>query len=115
MKRVTARMPETESHTIPTYKRIYRFVCLVPAGSVVTYGQIAAAVGGCTARMVGYALAALASDTDVPWHRVVNRFGKISPRDGDKSGTRQRLLLEAEGIRFDRQGQINLRQRRWSR
>ncbi|NLO75258.1 MAG: MGMT family protein, partial [candidate division WS1 bacterium] len=41
------------------YDRIYAMVRLIPPGRVTTYGRIAELVGGCTARMVGYAMAAL--------------------------------------------------------
>lgn len=95
------------------YDRIYLVVSQIPPGSVATYGQIAAIVGDCTARMVGYALAALpAGRVDVPWQRVINAQGKISPR-GDGWGTeRQRLLLEEEGVRFDGNA-ANLAVYRW--
>ena len=33
-----------------------------------TYGQIAGLAGKCTARQVGYAMAALRDDTGIPWH-----------------------------------------------
>jgi methylated-DNA-protein-cysteine methyltransferase-like protein len=51
--------------------------------------------------MVGYAMAALPYNTDVPWQRVINRQGKVSPRAGGSGAARQRQLLEAEGVRFD--------------
>jgi methylated-DNA-protein-cysteine methyltransferase-like protein len=85
----------------PVYERIYAVTCQIPPGRVATYGQIAAIVGGCTARMVGYAMAALPYGSDVPWQRVINRQGKISLRAGGNGGALQRQLLEAEGVRFD--------------
>jgi methylated-DNA-protein-cysteine methyltransferase-like protein len=91
--------------------RIYLVVRQIPAGKVSTYGDIAAIVGNCTARMVGYAMAA-ANDA-VPWHRVINAQGKISPR-GDGLGEQiQRTRLEEEGIGFNSDGKINLRLVRW--
>jgi methylated-DNA-protein-cysteine methyltransferase-like protein len=83
------------------YERIYTVTRQIPAGQVATYGQIAAIVGGCTPRMVGYAMAALPYGTDVPWQRVINRQGKISLRAGGNGGALQRQLLEAEGVHFD--------------
>jgi methylated-DNA-protein-cysteine methyltransferase related protein len=85
----------------PIYERIYAIARQIPPGQVATYGQIAAIVGGCTARMVGYAMAALPYGTDVPWQRVINRQGKISLRAGGNGGALQRQLLEAEGVRFN--------------
>ncbi len=81
--------------------RIHEAVCAVPEGRVATYGQIAAQVHGCTARMVGAALRRLSEDSGVPWHRIVNAQRRISDR-GDPAGERlQRLILEAEGVVFD--------------
>ncbi|MCL4296449.1 MAG: MGMT family protein [Anaerolineae bacterium] len=84
----------------PVYERIYAITRQIPPGKVATYGQIAAMVGSCTARMVGYAMAALPYGSDIPWQRVINRQGKISLRAGG-GGSRQRQLLEAEGVHFD--------------
>lgn len=98
----------------PTYQRIYAVVRLIPSGKVATYGQIAAIAGNCTARMVGYAMAALQGSTDVPWQRVINAQGKLSPRADSTSTERQRLLLEEEGVIFNRSGRTDLRHYRWS-
>jgi methylated-DNA-protein-cysteine methyltransferase-like protein len=84
----------------------------VPRGRVASYDQIARIVGvGCDARMVGYAMAATPADNDLPWHRIVNRAGKISLRG--EGGEIQRQLLEKEGVRFDAQGRINLERYGW--
>ncbi len=91
----------------PLYERIYAIVRQIPPGKVATYGQIAALVGGCTARMVGYALAALPFDSDVPWQRVINRHGKVSPRSGGAGSALQRQLLQEEGIQFDHEGRVD--------
>lgn len=79
-----------------------------------TYGQIATIVGHCTARMVGYALSNLAPESQVPWQRVINAQGKISPRGDPLSSERQRVLLEEEGIVFRANGQVDLRRYRWA-
>ena len=98
----------------PVYKRIYAVTHQIPAGQVATYGQIATIVGGCTARMVGYAMAALPFETDVPWQRVINRQGKISHRAGGSGGALQRQLLEAEGINFNQKGQVDFNRVGWN-
>ncbi len=87
------------------YNRIYTVVRLIPAGQVTTYGQVATVVGGkCGPRTVGYALSMLSAEgSDVPWHRVVNRQGKISPRGGGLNSSHQQKLLEAEGVVFNPQ------------
>jgi methylated-DNA-protein-cysteine methyltransferase-like protein len=104
---------ETEDRSTPTYSRIYAFVRQIPPGRVVTYGQVANLLGGCTARMVGYALAALPEGSDVPWQRVINHQGKISPHGAGFGSARQRSLLEEEGIHFDLQGRIDFEEFGW--
>lgn len=96
------------------YRRIYATVSRIPTGRVASYGQIAALTGGCTPRMVGYAMAALPYDSDVPWHRVVNRQGMISPRKNGDGALIQRALLENEGIAFDATGRVDLAVSRWA-
>lgn len=97
-------MPADSLRDAPVYERIYAVVRQIPAGRVATYGQVAAIVGNCTARMVGYAMAALEYNSGVPWQRVINRQGKVSPRTGGSGSAKQRQLLEAEGVRFDLSG-----------
>lgn len=85
------------------YDQIYIMVRRIPAGKVTTYGRIAELVGGCTARMVGYAMAALKRGIapDVPWQRVINARGKISIHGDGIGNAMQRSLLEQEGVEFD--------------
>lgn len=87
----------------PLYERIYSMVRLIPSGKVTTYGRIAELVGGCTARMVGYAMAALKSGAvpGVPWQRVINAQGKISIHGDGIGNAIQRARLEDEGVQFD--------------
>ncbi len=95
------------------YARIYAMVRKVPRGRVATYGQIASLAGlGGHARQVGYALAALEDDR-VPWHRIVNARGEVSPRSWGDSHHLQRDLLEAEGVEFSETGRISLTRFRW--
>lgn len=97
------------------YQQIYQLVRQIPPGQVATYGQIAALLGRPRhARQIGYALYRVAPDADVPWQRVVNAQGMIShspQRQG--SDDLQRILLEQEGITFNRQGKLELRRYRW--
>lgn len=94
---------------------IHRVVGRIPAGRVASYGQIAALAGRPrAARQVGYALHALAVDSDVPWHRVVNAAGRISERGGPAAlAGLQRARLEAEGVTFDARGAIDLERFGW--
>jgi methylated-DNA-protein-cysteine methyltransferase-like protein len=86
----------------------------IPAGRVATYGQIASLAGlyG-QARLVGYTMASLPPRSDVPWQRVINARGEISRRAEPGAENVQRLLLEAEGIRFDERGRVPLDRYRW--
>lgn len=102
-----------ERPRVSLYRRIYAVVRHIPSGRVATYGQVAGIVGRCTARAVGYAMAALPWDTEVPWHRVINRQGRISPRTSGDGGTEQRQLLEAEGVCFDQQGRVDFAKVGW--
>ena len=98
---------------------VWEVVRFIPAGKVATYGQIAGLIpppGGMdgkaylafAARWVGGAMAACPED--VPWQRVINAQGRISPRPGALD---QRALLEAEGLQFDEAGRIDLKEYRW--
>ncbi len=86
----------------------------IPRGRVATYGQIAELAGlEGHARQVGYALHNLPERSTVPWHRVINAKGEISPRSAGDSHELQRLLLEAEGVFVDLRGRIDLHVFRW--
>lgn len=92
------------------WETFYREVRKVPRGRVASYGQIAELAGfGGHARQVGYALHALPEGSRVPWHRIVNAKGEISPRSAGDSHELQRMLLEAEGVTFDGRGRVERR------
>jgi len=100
--------PELEA----LFPRIYEVVKQVPWGKVTTYGIVAQIVGrGCDARLVGYAMAGLKDDS-VPWQRVINAQGKISPRAG-RGADIQRKRLEAEGVEFDERGRVDFDRFGW--
>ena len=96
------------------YDDIYAWVRRVPEGKVATYGQIAGLAGKCTARQVGYAMAALRDGSGVPWHRIINSQGKISLRTVSEGHRLQRILLEAEGIVFSGDDRIDMGEYRWT-
>jgi methylated-DNA-protein-cysteine methyltransferase-like protein len=97
-----------------SYERIYAVVSKIPIGKIATYGQVAELAGlSGHARQVGYALHATPDESAIPWQRVVNAKGEVSPRsDPDMEGV-QKSLLDAEGIVFDTNGRINLALCRW--
>ncbi len=90
------------------YQRIYSIVRSIPFGKIMTYGQVAKKAGGCSARNVGYAMAALPFDSDVPWQRVINAKGCISQRADGNGNLVQRQILEAEGVSFNDNGRVDL-------
>jgi methylated-DNA-protein-cysteine methyltransferase related protein len=91
---------------------VYALVRRIPAGRVVTYGQVAALVGSPrAARAVGQAMRRC--PPGVPWHRVVNAQGRVSRRRNPGSMLTQRLLLQREGVAFRREA-IDLARHRWS-
>ena len=93
----------------PLYERVYDMTRRVPDGRVTTYGRIAELVGGCTARMVGYAMAALKQNhvPDVPWQRVINVKGKVSIHGDGFGNAMQKALLKEEGVEFDANGRVD--------
>lgn len=92
-------------------ERVWFVVKKIPEGSVATYKQIAVFAeipGKSGARQVGYALAQTPDNLDIPWHRVINSKGMLSPRANPDSVIYQRELLSVEGIEFDYLGKIDL-------
>ena len=101
-------------HPSNTYLRIYQVVRRIPAGKVATYGQVAALSGlSGGARQVGYALHCLPEASEVPWQRVINSRGEVSPRSTAGWDEVQRHFLEEEGVTFDRRGRVDLEIYRW--
>ena len=96
------------------YQRFYALVDSIPEGRVATYGQIAREAGlPRHSRHVGHALRALPAGSKLPWYRVVNSKGEISPRPS-ACYPKQKTLLRAEGVRMDRRGRIDLRKYGWA-
>lgn len=89
-------------------------IARIPRGRVATYGQIARLAGYRRhARQVGYALAALPDDLhELPWHRVINAQGRVSPRARSNAHEYQQALLELEGVVFVA-GRVDLRRCQW--
>jgi methylated-DNA-protein-cysteine methyltransferase related protein len=98
------------------YQNIYAVIRQIPPGQVATYGQIARLVGGISAQMVGFALAALPAHPEqekVPWQRVINAQGKVSPHGFGYGSAVQRQRLEEEGLVFDLENCIDLERFGW--
>lgn len=80
-------------------RRVWRALCSIPCGKIMTYGGLAACLGS-SARAVGNACRSNPVPIVVPCHRVVARNG-IGGFAGDRHGrlvaVKQRLL-EHEGV-----------------
>jgi len=97
------------------YDEIYAVVKRIPRGAVASYGRIAR-MANCSAREVGYAMAATPSGWGIPWWRVINSQGKISARRGGGDGggeARQRRKLLDEGVVFDARGRVDFGRFGW--
>lgn len=98
----------------PIYREgVYALVRQIPAGRVMTYGQIAGILGGgYTARTVGYVMHGADSES-VPWQRVINSQGKCSTGRLTIPINLQQELLEAEGITFNASGRCDMSKYQW--
>jgi len=89
---------------------ILKVVGSVPAGTVVSYGQVAAYVGAPrAARQVGWAMRSLEGTPDFPWWRVINNAGLITIKGNQFNTTQlQKELLEAEGIKVSPEFKLDI-------
>jgi methylated-DNA-[protein]-cysteine S-methyltransferase len=82
----------------PFQQKVLKFICSIPAGQVMTYGQVAQAIGSPgSARAVGNALGKNQHAPQVPCHRVVgyNSLGGFSAVGGVKTKLKR---LKNEGF-----------------
>ena len=100
------------------FVRVYEVVALIPKGRVTTYGAIARHLGiGGSARLVGWALNKTLSESGrqsglLPCHRVVNRTGELTGKAWFGSDVMEQLL-RSEGVSFDSQGRVDMKQHFW--
>ena len=88
---------------------VLNIVSQIPRGRVTTYGHIAALAGWPShARMVGRTLRYSPEAVQLPCHRVVNKEGRTAP-----GWSRQRPLLEAEGVSFKSNGHVDMQMFLW--
>ncbi|MEV4318569.1 MGMT family protein [Actinocrispum sp. NPDC049592] len=89
------------------HERVRELIAAVPAGSVVSYGDIAAMAGAPSPRLVGRILAE--DGHDLPWHRVLRADGTPAPHLQHE----QLELLRAEGVLADG-NRIDMKTYRWA-
>lgn len=108
------RMKDYPDKMTPEQARTFRddvlnIVSQIPRGRVTTYGHIAALTGWPShSRMVGRTLRYTPGAEELPCHRVVNKEGRTAP-----GWSRQRPLLEAEGIHFKPNGHVDMARHLW--
>jgi methylated-DNA-protein-cysteine methyltransferase-like protein len=86
----------------------------IPKGKVATYGQIAALAGNPRgARQVVRVLHTCTEKHRLPWHRVLNRQGRIALEPGFGYEI-QKGLLRQEGVEFRDNDSVDFRRYRWS-
>lgn len=96
------------------FQDVYNVVQKIPKGKVATYGQIARLIGEPRkAKIVGWALHSNPYIGRVPCHRVVNRNGELSGGFAFGGIEAQKNMLEEEGIKFSKEGTINLPEYLW--
>ncbi len=79
-------------------QKVIDIVSRVPAGKVTTYGRVARMAGRPSgARQVVRILHSCSAKYNLPWHRVVNRYGQIPYRSGLDDEFQKSLLLD-EGV-----------------
>ena len=92
------------------YRSVWKVVSEIPAGHVLTYGEVARLAGlPKAARRVSQALRRAPRQMELPWHRVINAQGKISFPENSSGWKRQKDRLEDEGVIF-LNGKVNLEQ-----
>ncbi|MES2820604.1 MAG: MGMT family protein [Pseudomonadota bacterium] len=107
--RATASMASLEQRR----QALYQALAQVPAGTVVSYGQLAHLAGlGRAARWVGRILSQLPNETRLPWHRVIAASGYLSLGADTPSGREQRARLRDEGILLS-DDRVDIRRHGW--
>lgn len=93
-------------------KRVNHLVAQIPAGRVMTYGQIAGICGNArAARIVGGI--AHYGNPRLPWQRVVNKTGGLAA--GYPGGRKShKEALEAEGVLVNEDCRVDIQSLLWS-
>ena len=96
------------------FLKVYGVVKQIPEGKVTTYGAIARYLGSPqSSRMVGWAMNASHSNSEVPAHRVVNRKGLLTGKHHFGGGNIMEQLLGNEGVKVEQNQIQNLEHYFW--
>jgi methylated-DNA-protein-cysteine methyltransferase-like protein len=91
------------------------YLCLasIPAGHVVSYGQLAELAGAKgAARWAARTLSQLPDGTALPWHRVITASGRPGLSPDCPAGEEQRQRLQEEGVVLTND-RVNMRLHGW--
>lgn len=92
-------------------EKVYEIMARVPEGRVTTYGDVAGLAGHANASRIVGGIAHY-GPSELPWHRLVNRYGGLAA--GFHGGREiQQQLLEAEGITCTDFIVDDFKERRW--
>ncbi|MEW9667917.1 MGMT family protein [Ammoniphilus sp. 3BR4] len=92
----------------PFTERTISIIKSIPAGKVMTYGQVASLAGSPRgARQVVRILHSMSHNHQLPWHRIIHSSGEINTSNRELY-REQKQLLEMENIRFINDCRIDL-------
>ncbi len=93
-------------------EKVYEIMAQVPRGRVITYGDVAGFAGQANAARIVGGIAHY-GPTELPWHRLVNRFGGLA--SGFHGGREvQEQLLAQEGVMCTEFIIDDFKEQRWS-
>jgi methylated-DNA-protein-cysteine methyltransferase-like protein len=96
-------------------EKVYNAVKTIPQGTIASYGQIALMIGiPRAARQVGWILAKVTDDQQIPWWRIINNKGYISIKNNEYSALEQKKKLENENIKVTDDFQIDMKLYRYT-
>jgi methylated-DNA-protein-cysteine methyltransferase-like protein len=111
-----AEFSEASSALLPSAQRresLYLCLASIPAGCVISYGQLAALAGmPGAARWAARTLSQLPQGTTLPWHRVIRASGSPGLGSDCPQGLEQRQRLREEGINLTND-RVNMRRHGW--
>lgn len=92
-------------------QRVESLMAQVPAGYVTTYGDLAGLAGQANASRIVGGIAHY-GPSDLPWHRLVNRFGGLASGYHGGREAQEQLLLQ-DGVTCTNYIVDNFTEKRW--
>ena len=92
----------------PFQTKVLSVVSKIPAGKVLTYGQVATRAGNHLASRAVGTIMAKNTDKNIPCHRVIKSDGSIGLYNGLR-GKSKEVILKKEGVVFTVKGRVLLK------